>query len=330
MEKIKEYKRNFEEKRLAEQVIGLAEALPVLNLHNPIGKNIIDMDIPIPDAVRGIFDKYDRPVLIVCDDNIEYVNTSFLKLLNISDAKRVLGEKFLKFVSQDDWGFIAENIGDILTDNGTLELRMLNSDYKTVKVSFDTLYLEDSMHFCFILIGRPVELKISASSVLYDEHVGLPKFYLYEYGVQKAIDYENYKNPTLKRSKVAVCGIAIRNYMTLKNDGQAEFIMQRLTEKLLLGLNKMYTVAVGSRYQFWILMPDMQSDVEIEQELSKIQSILNQPVSNSHAYYDVSVAMGVSVYPNTAQSAKKLIAQAEMAIRQALKSKQSQIVYFGA
>ena len=106
--------------------------------------------------------------------------------------------------------------------------------------------------------------------------------------------------------------------------------MQRMAEKLLLSLSKLYTVAVGTKYQFWLLLPDMQSDVELQQELKNIQNLLNTPVSNTNVRYEVSVAMGVSVYPDMAQSSKKLISQAEMALRQALKSQQSAIVYFGA
>ena len=118
-------------------------------------------------------------------------------------------------------------------------------------------------------------------------------------------------------------------FVALKNEGQAEFVVQRMAEKLLLGLSRVYTVAVGSKYQFWIMMPNMSSDEDIVREVEKIKELLNQPISNNYARYEISVALGVSIYPNTAQSAKKLITQAEMAIRQALKEKKNQIVYFG-
>lgn len=329
MVNIDDYKQDFKITRVSSNVDSLIEQTLDNKLIPLIGDNISDIEVLVPDIIRDVFDKLDRPVLIVCDDNIEYANKALLKMLSITDASKMLNERFLKFVSQDDWDFIAENIGDVLTNSGAIELRMLNANYKVIKMSFDTMYIEDNQHFCFALIGKAVENKISSSAVLYDEIIGLPKFSLYEYSVQNALDYENYKNPSLKRNKIAVCGIAIKNYTALKNDGQLEYIMQRMAEKLLLSLNKVYTVATGTKYQFWILMPDMESDVEIEQELNHIQNILNQPISNNNAHYDISVAMGVSVYPNSAQSAKKIISQAEMAIRQALKDKQSSIVYFG-
>lgn len=329
MSNINDYKHNFMETRVSDDTGSSFDEPIIQEAGERIGNHIADMDITIPDAVHGIFDKIDRPVLIICDDNIEYANNAFLKHLGIMDISKVLHEKFLKFVSQDDWNFIAENIGDILTGNGVIELRMLNVNYKVTKMSFDTLYLEDSMHFCFILLGRPVDVKTPANSLLYDDQVGLPRFALFEDRVQSAINYENYKNPNLRRNKIVVCGIAIKNYVALKNEGQAEFVVQRLAEKLLLSLNKLYTVAIGRKYQFWILMPDMQKDVEIIQEMEKIQALLNEPVANNFANYDISVAMGVSLYPESAKSAKKLIDQAEMAIRQALKEQYSKIVYFG-
>ena len=330
MEKIEEYKQTFIETRVPNKVRNDLKNEPIIPLDGQIGVHIEDMEITIPDMARGIFDKLERPVIIVCDDNIEYVNAAFLKMLEITNPNKILNEKFLKFVSQDDWDFIAENIGDILTENGTLELRMLNADYKVIKMMFDTMYLEDKDHFCFMLMGRPVEVKVSANAIMYDDKIGLPRFSLFEDRVQNMIDYENYKSPALKRDKLVVCGVAIKNFTALKNDGQAEFIMQRLAEKLLLSLNKLYTIAVGGRYQFWLLLPDMQSDIEIEQEINNIQNLFNQPIIGKHIRHDISVAMGVSVYPDTAQSAKKMISQAELAIRQALKEKQSQVVYFGA
>lgn len=329
MSSIDEYKKDFMETRVSDKPDAVMDEPIIHEIGEKIGNYISDMDITIPDAVHGIFDKIDRPVLIVCDDNIEYTNNAFLKTLGITDNSKVLHKKFLQFVSQDDWNYIAENIGDILTGNGVIELRMLNVNYKVIKMSFDTLYLEDSMHFCFVLLGRPVEIKNPTNTLLYDEQIGLPKFCLYEDRVQCAINYENYKNPNFRRNKIVVCGIAIKNYIALKNEGQAEFVLQRLAEKLLLSLNKLYTVALGEKYQFWILMPDMQKDVEIIQELEKIQALLNEPVANNFANYDVSVAMGVSLYPDSAKSSKKLINQAELAIRQALKEQQSKIVYFG-
>lgn len=330
MNNISEYKRDFIEKGITDNVVDLVTTNTLTNRLINIGNTISDMDIYIPDAIRGIFEKFDRPVIIVCDDNIEYVNKAFLKMMGYSNSNKIINEKFLKFVSHDDWNFIAENIGDILTGNNTLEIRMLNANFKSIKITFDTVYLEDKQHFCFILIGKPIEVKVSTSTLLYDEKIGLPKFGLYEYSVQKAIDYEAHKDISIKKSKVVVCAIAIKNYVNLKNDGQIDFVLQRMAEKLLLSTNKLYTIATGTKFPFWLLMPDMHSDVEIEQELMNIQSLLNQPIYNQQLRYDVSVSFGVSVYPNEAQSAKKIINQAEMALAKAMKDKQSSIVFYGA
>lgn len=329
MEKIKEYRQNFMETRVSDKILNSIDDIPPLPSKGPIGENIIDMDMTIPDIVSGILNKIERPVLIICDDNIEYANPAFLKMLEINDPNKVLNQKFLKFVSQDDWSFIAENIGNILMENGPIELRMLNNNYKVIKITYDTFYLEDRDHYCFMLIGRPVEVKVSANMVMYDDKIGLPKFALFEDRVQTMINYENYKSPTGKQNKIVVCGIAIKNFTAMKNEGQSDMVMQRLAEKLLLSLNKLYTIAVGGRFQFWLLLPDMQSDMEIEQEVNNIQSLLNQPIINNQIRYDISVSIGVSVYPDTAQSAKKMISQAEMAIRQAMRDNQNDVVYYG-
>ena len=330
MENIDNYKKNFIEKNIADNVVDLSSTNETTYRFEYIGETISDIDFTISDAIYGVFDKLDRPVIIVCDDNVEYTNQAFLKMMGFSDPSTILNEPFLKLVSRDDWNFIAENIGEILTHNSSIEMRMLNSNYKSIKMTFDTTYVEDNLHFCFILIGRPVEAKISTNTLLYDEKMGLPKFCLYEYSVQKAIDYEVHKNTSLQKNKIAVCAIAIKNFTALKNEGQLDFILQRIAEKLLLSSNKLYTIATGTKFPFWILMPDMHNDVEIEQELLNIQNLLNQPITTQQLRYDISVAIGVSVYPNEAQTAKKIISQAEMAANKAMKDKKSAIVYYGS
>lgn len=325
MEKVAQYKQDFMTGQKSE-VEDLTSALSAAS--HSISPRIAELEFSLQDCINSVLSKTDRPVVIICDDCIEYVNKAFLKMLGFSGAQDVLNKKFLSIVSRDDWNFIAENIGDILTSNGSVELKMLTVDYKVRKFVFDTLFLENNKHFSFMLLGRLAENKISVSEVLYDAAVGLPKFHLFEVLVQQALNYENYKSPELPRNKIAVCCIALKNYAALKNDGQLDFVMNRIAEKLLLTLNKLYTVAVGNKYQFWILMPDMQDDALLA-ELAEIQTLVNEPVMNKFVRNDVSAAIGVSIYPDTAQSGKKVISQAEMAAKKAIKDNNNNIVIFG-
>lgn len=325
MEKVAQYKQDFMTGQKSE-VEDLTSALSAAS--HGISSRIAELEFSLQDCINSVLSKTDRPVVIICDDCIEYVNKAFLKMLGFSGAQDVLNKKFLSIVSRDDWNFIAENIGDILTSNGSVELKMLTVDYKVRKFVFDTLFLENNKHFSFMLLGRLAENKISVSEVLYDAAVGLPKFHLFEVLVQQALNYENYKSPELPRNKIAVCCVALKNYAALKNDGQLDFVMNRIAEKLLLTLNKLYTVAVGNKYQFWILMPDMQDDALLA-ELAEIQTLVNEPVMNKFVRNDVSAAIGVSIYPDTAQSGKKVISQAEMAAKKAMKDNNNNIVIFG-
>lgn len=325
MEKVEQYKQDFMsgQKAKVETLTSLPFVVP-----SDISPRIVDLHVSMHDFVNSVLAKSERPIVVVYDDYIEYINKAFLKMLGIADAQEVLGKKFLNFVSRDDWDFIAENIGDILTSNGSIELKMLMADYKVRKAVFDTLFLEDDQHFTFMLLGRLSNNKVPVSEVIYDDVVGLPKFQLFEVLTQHALNYENYKSKNLPRNKIAVCCIAIKNYAALKNDGQIDFVMHRIAEKLLLTLNKLYTVAVSNKYQFWILMPDMQDDALLT-ELAEIQTLVNEPVMNKFVRNDVSTAIGVSIYPDTAQSSKKVISQAEMAAKKAMRKNADDIVIFG-
>lgn len=288
-----------------------------------------ETDVRLRDVVEKVFRRSDRPFVIIRDDKIEYANNTFLKLLECPNIEDILHQKFLRFVAKEDWDFLAKNIGEMLTNNGAMEINLVCGAHKQVKAKFEAMYLFDNQHFTFILIGERIGSKTSTALNMYDQITGLPNFYLFEDRVQVIVNYENYKDVRQKRNMVAVVGVAIDNFKAFKSIGMHDLILRKLAEKLMLTLRKTYTVGSGLKYHFWILLPDVMDEETLKLELSKIQALFREPVADNFTNHEISASIGVSVFPEPATSAKKLIEQAILSLQKAQKEGGNRMQIFG-
>ncbi len=288
-----------------------------------------ETDIRLKDVVDKVFSRSDRPFVVIRDDKIEYVNKTFFKLVELNSEQNVLHQKFLKFVAKEDWDFLAKNIGEMLTNNEAMEINLICGVHKTIKVKFEAIYLSDDQHFTFILIGERLGARTASVMSMYDQLTGLPNFYLFEDRVQVLVNYENYKDVRQKKNMIAVAGVAIDNFDDLKAIGMHEWVLKKLAEKLMLSLKKTYTVGSGLKYQFWILMPDIMDEESLKLELSKIQTIFQEPIADNFTAHELSASIGVSIFPEPAASAKKLIEQTILSIQKAQKEGGNRLQIFG-
>lgn len=296
----------------------------------PVQTFLSNIDVSLKDIIDKVFRDSTRPIVIIRDDRVEYANKTFLQLLGLNGESDVLNERFLKFVFKEDWNLLAENIGEMLTNGKNLSIRLRTSENKITKVGFSAVYVQDNQHFSFILVGEQLlQKKVSAVSGFYDSVTGLPNFYLLEDRIQVAVNNENYKDVRQKRNMIALLGIAIDNYAALKTIGMHELVLKKLAEKLALSLKKTYTVASGLKYQFWVLIPEVQSSADMNVEIQKIKAIFDEPVADNFTEHQVVASIGVSVFPDPATSAKKLIEQAIMAVRKAQKDGGNRVILFG-
>lgn len=288
-----------------------------------------DLDVNLADMVSYVLDSSERPIVMVSDDKIAYINLAAIRILELKNIKNALGETFLTFVDKSDWNLLAANIGEMLTEAKKLKIKLKSVSSRVHSVEFQAIYLPDSSHFSFILIGghearneRPV------LNNLYDDKTGLPSFFLFEDRVQMAINNENYKDIRLPKDMVAVAAISIENIDTYKALHLEDFAIRKIANTLVLSLKKNYTVARGLKYQFWILMPDIINEQTLELELEKIQAILKEGVSDNFTTHEIVYSIGISVFPEPARSAKKLIEQTISAVKKAGQSPESNLVMY--
>ena len=116
---------------------------------------IENADVRLSDLISKFLADSVRPVIIICDDKVEYINQTVRDVLNMSDDE-MLGHNFLDFVKRDDWNLLAENIGVMLTDAKKVSIHLQAKNGNVVETSMEAMYIPDDNHFAFILIGSKV------------------------------------------------------------------------------------------------------------------------------------------------------------------------------
>ncbi len=276
-----------------------------------------DIDIKLSDAVNKIFNKSDRPFVVVRDNKIEYANSTFIKLLGLKSENDVLKEEFLSFVSKEDWNVLTENIAEMLTAGKVVAINMKVGTNRFHRIKFEAIYVNDAKLFSFVLVGERLVNKVNLISGLYDKVTGLPSFYLLEDRIQVAVNNENHRDFRLTKNKIALIGINIDNISEFKKDNLDDFVLRKAAAKLVMSLKKNYTVARGLKYHFWILILEANNRKELEAELVKIQALMAEPIQDDFSEHVLTASIGWSCFPDKAASAKKLLEQAVAAVNEA-------------
>lgn len=289
----------------------------------------LQLDVGLSDIINTIISSSERPVFLIRDDKLVYLNASALSLLDINLAKDVLGNNFLNLVAKEDWTLLAENIGEMLTNAKVLRIRLKSVSGKIRPITFQAIYLSEIEHFSFILIGEHVKKQAKPTfNNLYDDITGLPNFFLFEDRVQVAVSLENAKENARDENMIMVAAISIDNIETFRKMHIEEAVIKKAANNLVLNLQKSATVALGLKYNFWILLSGLKNKAEVNHEVRKITEILNEGVSDNFTRHELLFSMGVSTYPQPGHSAKKIIEQAIAAIKKAQGSPKSSVEFF--
>ena len=288
-----------------------------------------ELDVNLKDIADLLMDSSERPIIMVSDDKLQYLNPVALSILELPSYKSIVETPFLTYVDRSDWNNLTTNIGEMLTSAQKQKIKLRSAKGKLTNIEFQAIYLPDSKHFSFILVGEHQNKKNNNFNNLYDDLTGLPNFFLFEDRVQMAINNENYKDARSHKNIIAVVGININNIEVFRKLHLEDFIIKKLANTLVLSLNKAYTISRGLKYPFWIMMPNISNFQELDVELKKLLAIFNDGISDNFNNHELIVSIGVSSFPNPARSAKKLMEQSISALKEAQTDTQkSSIVKF--
>lgn len=288
-----------------------------------------NLDVRLIEIINSFISTSERPFFLIRDDKLVYMNQAAMLSFEISLDKEFIGSNFFSLVVKEDWGLLSENIGSMLTDSKEVVVRIKNSKGKITSAKLKAIYLPESDHFSFILMGEHKKNKNKISySVLYDDVTGLPNFFLFEDRVQVAIVNENTKENPESVEHIAVVALNIDNMNTFKKMHIDDVVLNRLANNLVLNLPKTATVSVGLKYSFWIMLKQKNKD-EIFNDINRILEVLADGVSDNFTKHELLFSMGVSCFPQNSRSSKKLMEQAIKALEANQKNHKNKYEIFG-
>lgn len=274
------------------------------------------LDVKLSDVLNAIVDTSERPCFMIRDDKLVYANPAALFFLDADE--KILGKKFLDFVLPEDWKILTESIGEMITDGKkqTIRLKSLKKDIKSQE--FSAVYLSEIDHFSFILLGEHQPKKQQKKrSELFDELTGLPNFFLFEDRVQTAVVFEKNKPEKEKQYYMAVAAINIENEEMFYKMRIYDNIMKSLANSLVAVVRKTDTIAKGLKYTFWVFLPSVESMQQMKGLFGGITKVLDDGIKDNITRHEIKYSMGISIFPETANSTKELMEQTIFATKKA-------------
>ncbi len=275
------------------------------------------MDVNLGEMVKNVFETSERLIFIVCDDNVIYLNKKARALLGIDGFQSSSEGSFFNFVDPQDWNVLADNIGGMLMEQKKLNIRLKTLQQNVFPLTLSAVYLPDTSHFSFILIGSSQQkAEKVVVNPLYDISTGLPNFFLFEDRLQVAVNMEKDKQQA-EVNRLAVVALSVDNVDVFRNMQLEDALYKKLAYQLALALDKKCTVARGLKYPFWFLLPMGKDGNSLNDSVSRIKSVLDAGISDNFNKYDVAYSLGATVFPVSAPSAKKLVQLTIQAVEQA-------------
>ena len=287
-----------------------------------------NLDVRLQDVIKSFISVSDSPVFLIRDDKLVYMNKTALKVLETGFESDFLGRSFFDLVVKEDWNLLSKNIGEMLTASKDISVRLKTAKDKNITINFRAIYLSETDHFSFILIGDSVkENPRSIYNNLYDNVTGLPSFFLFEDRVQMAVVNENAKDNYQEASTISVAAINIDNIDGFRKMNIDDFVIKKIADTLMLNLPRTATLSVGLKYTFW-LMFNVKNKRQFDEIVKRVLDVLNEGVRDNFTRHEIVFSMGISCFPQIATSSKKLMEQAIKALEKNQTTRRNPFEFF--
>ncbi len=176
-------------------------------------------------------------------------------------------------------------------------------------------------------VSEAMALSLKMSHIAnHDQLTDLPNRILFQDRLTVAI-----QNAKRQKHKVATLLLDIDNFKYL-NDSVGHQLGDLLICQMAKRIQKLlpceYTLARLGGDEFIILMNEIQSDEAALSLASELVTAMHQPYSLDDKPYNVSVSVGVSIYPDDAHDAEELIRHADVAMYSAKKQGRNRFCFF--
>lgn len=287
-----------------------------------------NLDVKLAEILNSFIATSERPVFLIRDDKLVYINQAALTFFDIDTDKDFIGSNFFNMVVKEDWSLLSENIGEMLTNSKEIKIRIKNIKGKITSANLRAIYLPESDHFSFILFGEHKKQKDNMLfSGLRDDKTGLPNFFLFEDRVQVAVREELLAEKSGEMSNIAIIALNIDNIESFKNMHIDDFIINKVVEFLILSLPKNSTIAVGIKYNFWLMLKAKNKE-GIDEQIARILEVLKAGVRDNFTEHKLIFSIGISLFPHNSRSSKKLMEQAINALEKNQKNNEHLYDFF--
>ena len=96
-----------------------------------------NLDVRLIDIINSFISTSERPVFLIRDDKLVYMNQAAVTFFEIGLIKNYIDDSFFKLIVKEDWNLLSKNIGEMITDSKEVVVRIKNNNKNIINLIID-------------------------------------------------------------------------------------------------------------------------------------------------------------------------------------------------
>ncbi|UCZ52149.1 diguanylate cyclase [Bacillus shivajii] len=268
---------------------------------------------------RNLIDQSPDPILIHQEGFIKYGNYAFMKLVEASSKEQLFGKALNDFIPFIGRSSVEERVNELLEGGHSepVEGPIVTLDGEARQVEFfetTTTYKgKPAIHAVLRDITKRKELETKIEKMaFYDYLTDLPNRQLFKEHMEKAI--ENAKRKNTSFALLFIDGDEFKDVNdTVGHEGGDAFIKE-FASRLSESVRNVDTVARIGGDEFNILLADINDEKQVVNIIERINENLSRPWEYDGYSMDMTMSVGIALYPDHGESMKSLVIKADDAL----------------
>lgn len=175
---------------------------------------------------------------------------------------------------------------------------------------------------------KKVALERLNQMALYDHLTDLPNRYLLEDRIKQAIIKSK-----RSKSRVAICFIDLDHFKAVNDTlghHAGDEVLKEVSSRIKSSIREEDSLLRLGGDEFVLILTDVSSKKDIENLLEKVSNEINQPIEINKGIANVSLSIGVSLYPSDGDSVAELMAYADRAMYEAKNRGKNRFVFYSS